>query len=137
MANNSISPVSRASTFQHPTPSVAAPQTRVLDTSTPAINAQPVELDGMPTTPEELRRRATAGSTGVGGSSGPADGEDIDAEFLGEGGKGAGQIGREVCCFIPPLWIGNGVGRADAGIEACCDFGVAFEGPRCHCRCAA
>jgi hypothetical protein len=72
----------------------------VLDTSTPAINAQPVELDGMPTTPEELRRRATAGSTGVGSSSGPADGEDIDAEFLGEGAKGAGQIGREVCCLL-------------------------------------
>jgi hypothetical protein len=95
MANNSISPVSRTSTFQHPAPSAAAPPPRVLDTSTPAINAQPVELDGMPTTPEELRRRATAGSTGVGSSSGPADGEDIDAEFLGEGAKGAGQIGRE------------------------------------------
>jgi hypothetical protein len=107
MANNSISPVSRASTLQHPTPSAAAPQTRVLDTSTPAINAQPVELDGMPTTPEELRRRGTAGSgtAGVGSSSSPADGEDIDAEFLGEGGKGAGQIGREVC-LLPPL---NGI----------------------------
>jgi hypothetical protein len=119
MANNSISPVSRAPTFQHPTPSAAAPQTRVLDTSAPAINAQPVELDGMPTTPEELRRRATAGSStaGVGSSSGPADGEDIDAEFLGEGGKGAGQIGREVCLsprlfytlsMVEGKWSGQG-----------------------------
>jgi hypothetical protein len=143
MANNPISPVSRASTFQHPAPSAAAPQTRVLDTSAPAINAQPVELDGMPTTPEELRRRGTAGSTGVGCSSGPADGEDIDAEFLGEGGKGAGQIGREVCLFYRlflPLWIVDGKWKwagLTLGIEACCDFGVAFERPRRHCRCAA
>jgi hypothetical protein len=128
MANDSISPVSRASTFQRPTPSAATPQTRVLDTSAPAINAQPVELDGMPTTPEELRRRGTAGSTGVGCSSGPADGEDIDAEFLGEGGKGAGQIGREVCLFyrlfLPPVDSGweMEVGRTDSGYRSVLRF---------------
>ena len=54
----------------------------------------------MPTSPEELKRRETDSSMGVGSSISPADGEDIDAEFLGEGGKGAGQIGREV--RLPP-----------------------------------
>ena len=94
-SNDPISPVSRTATFPHKASPAAATQTRMIDTSTPAINAQPVELDGIPTSPEELKRRETGGSTSGGGFISPADGEDIDAEFLGEGGKGAGQIGRE------------------------------------------
>jgi hypothetical protein len=97
-AKDAFSPVSRTSTFPHKTSSAAAIQTRLIDTNTAAINAQPVELDGIPTSPEELKRRETGGSTNARGFISPADGADIDAEFLGEGGKGGGQIGREVCC---------------------------------------
>lgn len=72
---------------------------------TPAINAAPVEIDGVETDLETLRRRGTGESSGggvviggstVGGSGvlSPADEEDIDGEFLGEGGEGA--VGREV-----------------------------------------
>jgi hypothetical protein len=58
----------------------------------PAINAQPVELDGLPTSPQEQasKRREMEGSRVLS----PAD-EDVEAEFLSEGGKGAGQLGRE------------------------------------------
>ncbi|KAF3032779.1 hypothetical protein E8E11_001217 [Didymella keratinophila] len=86
-----ISPVLRSTTFSHKTSPAVATQTPLIDTSVPAINAHPVELDGIPTSPQEqgLKRRE-------GGSRmlSPADG-DIDAEFLSEDGKGAGQLGRE------------------------------------------
>jgi hypothetical protein len=93
----------------------------MIDTNTPAINAQPVELDGIPTSPEELKRRETGGSTSGGGFISPADGEDIDAEFLGEGGKGAGQIGREVWYSISNTCTN----KADVGIETRCDISFA------------
>jgi hypothetical protein len=131
-ASDTISPVSQASTFMHKTSPATATQTRVIDTSTPAINAHPVELDGMPTSPEELKRRETGGSTGVGSSISPADGEDIDAEFLGEGGKGAGQIGREVCYSSKLSMPTSLISRT----ETCRHFGFTFQRPWCDCRCA-
>ncbi|KAJ4382631.1 hypothetical protein N0V86_001853 [Didymella sp. IMI 355093] len=87
-----VSPISRSTTFPHKTSPAVATQTAMIDTSVPAINSQPVELDGMPTSPQEqeLKRRETSGSRVLS----PADG-DIDAEFLSEDGKGAGQLGRE------------------------------------------
>ncbi|KAF1911524.1 hypothetical protein BDU57DRAFT_543015 [Ampelomyces quisqualis] len=42
-----ISPVSRTATFPHKTSPAVATQTPLIDTSTPAINAAPVELDGL------------------------------------------------------------------------------------------
>ncbi|KAF1842744.1 uncharacterized protein K460DRAFT_134078 [Cucurbitaria berberidis CBS 394.84] len=94
-----VSPVSRTSTFPHKTSPAVATQTRLIDTATPAINSVPVELDGMATSAGDLQRRQT-GESGVGGGGGgsgvisPADEEDIDAEFLGEGGN-AGREARE------------------------------------------
>src|SRR4051794_7174115 len=79
-----ISPVSQSNTFAHKTSPAVATQTPLIDTSTPAINAAPVELDGIPTDAETLKRRTTGGSGGV---LSPGDEEDIDAEFLGEGGN--------------------------------------------------
>lgn len=92
-----ISPVSNSSTFPHKTSPAVATQTPLIDTSTPAINEAPVELDGGAITPEELRRRTTGeGLGGVRGSIRGPDEEDIDAEFLGQGGN-AGREAREVC----------------------------------------
>jgi len=88
-----VSPVSRTATFPDKQPSsAAAAHAPPIDTSVPAINAQPVELDGLPTSPQEqeTKRREMGGSRVLS----PAD-EDVEAEFLGEGGKGAGQLGRE------------------------------------------
>jgi hypothetical protein len=96
-----VSPVSRSATFPDKPPASAnAPHAPLIDTSVPAINAQPVELDGMPTSPQEQesKRREMGGSRVLS----PAD-EDVEAEFLGEGGKGAGQLGREVGCLALPV----------------------------------
>ncbi|CAA9964581.1 hypothetical protein PTMSG1_07940 [Pyrenophora teres f. maculata] len=91
-----ISPVSRSGTsFAHKTSLAVATQTPLIDTSTPAINDAPVELDGGAITPEELRRRTTEeGLGGVRGSMRGPDEGDIDAEFLGGGGN-AGREARE------------------------------------------
>lgn len=88
-----VSPIICTTNFHQNLTSPVTPHGSVLDTSVQAINAQPVELDGIPTSPQEqeLKRRETDGSRVLS----PAD-EDIDAEFLNEGGKGAGQLGREV-----------------------------------------
>lgn len=88
-----VSPISRSTTFPHKTSPAVATQTTLIDTSVPAINAQPVELDGIPTSPQEqeLKRRETGGSRVLS----PAD-RDIDAEFLNKDGKGAVQLDREV-----------------------------------------
>ncbi|KAF3040152.1 hypothetical protein E8E12_009302 [Didymella heteroderae] len=85
-------PISRSTTFPRKTSPAVATQTSLIDTSVPAINAQPVELDGIPTSPQEqeLKRRETGGSRMLS----PADG-DIDAEFSSEDGKGTWQLGRE------------------------------------------
>lgn len=74
-----ISPIAPSTTFPHTTSPAVATQTPSVDTSVPAINAYPVELDGVPTSPQaqELKR---------------LDG-DMDAGVLREG---AGKVGREV-----------------------------------------
>lgn len=99
-----ISPLSTKPTaFQPAAPAPAsAPLPSSINTSVQAINAQPVELDGLPTSPAEqtLKRQSTAGTTVPTGNSSsrvlsPAD-PDIDAEFLSEGGKSEGELGREV-----------------------------------------
>ncbi len=79
--------------FPHKTSPAVATHTPLIDTSVPAINAQPVELDGVPTSPQEqeLKRCETGGSRVLS----PAD-EDIDAEFLSEDGKSSGLLEREV-----------------------------------------
>lgn len=71
-----ISPVSRSSTFAHKTSPAVVSQTPLIDTNTPAINAAPVELDGIP----------MAGITGSG------DDGDKEARFLsGEVRDGVGE----------------------------------------------
>ncbi|KAJ4322011.1 hypothetical protein N0V94_002590 [Neodidymelliopsis sp. IMI 364377] len=89
----SISPVSRTTAFSPKTSSAVATHAPFINTSVPAINAQPVELDGVPTSPQEqeTKRREMSGSK----VHSSAEDEDIDAEFLSEGGKGAGQLGNE------------------------------------------
>lgn len=89
-----ISPISRTTTFPHKTSPAVATQTPLIDTSVPAINAQPVELDGMPTSPQkqELKRHETCESRVIS----PADDEETDAAFLGQEGEGSGRVGREV-----------------------------------------
>ena len=88
-----ISPVSRSGTFPHRTSPAVVTQTPLIDTNTPAINAAPVEIDGAAVSPDDIKRR-TIGSSGSGVFS-PADEEDIDAEFLGEG-PGSGREARQV-----------------------------------------
>jgi hypothetical protein len=125
-----ISPISRSTTFPHKTSPAVATQTPLIDTSVPAINAHPVELDGVPTSPQEqdLKRRETGGSRVLS----PADGE-IDAEFLSEDGKGAGQLGREVgLCLLRTCDWGARLIRA----EARCDVGEQEQGRGGYCGCA-
>ena len=129
-----VSPVSRTATFPDKQPSsAAAAHAPPIDTSVPAINAQPVELDGLPTSPQEqeTKRREMGGSRVLS----PAD-EDVEAEFLGEGGKGAGQLGREVGSpGIPSfVFVFSRERDVDAGAEACGDARESVEGPRCYCR---
>ena len=97
-----VSPVSRTATFPDKPSSPAVAHAPLIDTSVPAINAQPVELDGIPTSPQEQesKRREMGGSRVLS----PAD-EEVEAEFLGEGGKGAGQLGREVGCLAYPFLL--------------------------------
>jgi hypothetical protein len=95
---NPISPISRTSTFPHKTSPAVSSQTSHIDTSTPAINDAPVELDGSAVSTQVRGGGASGGVEGQkGGVLSPADEEDIDAEFLGGGvGKGSGRGVREV-----------------------------------------
>ncbi|ORY14547.1 hypothetical protein BCR34DRAFT_451434, partial [Clohesyomyces aquaticus] len=91
-----ISPVHRSGSFPHKTSPAVAPSRPFIETSTPAINDTPVELDGVPTSPKEVKRRDTngkEGGEGVGVSPGLGEQGDIDEEFLGEGKEG---VGKEV-----------------------------------------
>lgn len=96
-ADGPISPVTRTSTFPHKTSPAAVTHTPLIDTNTPAINAAPIELDAVATTPAHLRTSASpAANPPVSSLRSPADEEDIDAEFLAEGGGAAGREAREV-----------------------------------------
>ncbi|KAF1829804.1 hypothetical protein BDW02DRAFT_469961, partial [Decorospora gaudefroyi] len=90
-ADDPISPISRSGAFPHKTSPAVATQTPLIDTNTPAINHAPVELDGGAISREDLERRAT---DGVGSRLMGGEEEDIDAEFLGEGGN-TGREARE------------------------------------------
>lgn len=70
-------------------------RTPFIDTSAPAINAAPVELDGG----VEVERKSAAGKDAeekVVVSPGLGVEEEIEAEFLGEGGRGVGRVVMEV-----------------------------------------
>lgn len=62
-----------------------------------SINDKPVELDGVPTSPEELKRRET-GEKII--SPGLGEEEEINQEFLGEGEPNVGKGLREVSLQI-------------------------------------
>ncbi|KAJ4988087.1 hypothetical protein SVAN01_06499 [Stagonosporopsis vannaccii] len=84
--------VSRSASLPHKTSPAVATHTPLINTSVAAINAQPVELDGIPTSPQEqeLKRRETGGSHVV-----SPTGDDVDVKFLSETDKGWGRLGRE------------------------------------------
>ncbi|KAH7379102.1 hypothetical protein DE146DRAFT_303271 [Phaeosphaeria sp. MPI-PUGE-AT-0046c] len=71
-----ISPVSRSSTFPHKTSPAVVSHTPLIDMNTPAINAAPVELDGVP----------------MAGITSPGDEGDKEERFLsGEATVGRGE----------------------------------------------
>ncbi|KAF2728273.1 hypothetical protein EJ04DRAFT_504313 [Polyplosphaeria fusca] len=88
-----VSPVHRTGTFQHKTTS-AAPVHAFLETSHPAINPSPVEIDGTAAVPSS-HHTSTTDSAKPDSIVSPGLGEeqDIESEFLGEGGL---PVGREV-----------------------------------------
>ncbi|KAF2109404.1 hypothetical protein BDV96DRAFT_235423 [Lophiotrema nucula] len=83
-----ISPVHRTGTFPHKTSSAAAVHP-FIETSTKPINEFPVEIDGVPASPKDVKRR------GAGDIVSPGLGEEaeIEEEFLGDGERG---VGKEV-----------------------------------------
>lgn len=91
-----LSPITRSGTFEHKTSGSVPPARPFIETDTPAINAAPVELDGVPTSPDELKRRGTGDRLAKRVSPGLGEEESIEAEFLGEGGQGVGRDLREV-----------------------------------------
>jgi hypothetical protein len=103
-SNTPLSPLShpaRTSTFPHQTSPGVTSQTRLIDTNTRAINDAPVELDGSAvgdTVGGDVERRK-------GSVLSPADEEDIDAEFLGEGGQGGRGVKVGEVCLISLVLI--------------------------------
>lgn len=113
-----LSPVTRASSFPHKTSASATPVHAYIETNTPAINDVAVELDGAAIEPpkhkhvqgeeeegeglKEKVKRFAGGlvgkhkDKGEGGNVGLGEEEDINEEFLGEGGKPVGKEVREV-----------------------------------------
>lgn len=79
-----LSPIQHTSSFPHHTSAGVATRTPFIDTSTPSINGEPVELDG-----------AVAPSP-AGKGVGLDEEADIEREFLGEGEVGEGNVVREV-----------------------------------------
>lgn len=94
-----ISPVIRSSTFQHASSAgVVSTTMPFIETNTPAINENgPVELDGVSTSIDDIKRRTTGEIEGKDGVAPGLDEEDdIAEEFLGEPGeRGAGKSRRE------------------------------------------
>ncbi|KAF2874686.1 hypothetical protein BDV95DRAFT_603487 [Massariosphaeria phaeospora] len=99
-----ISPISRSGSFPHKTSLAVATTRPFIEMDTPAINADPVELDGATAASlgDEPGRGAKGGSVkrtedgeGVMISPGLGESDDVDEEFLGEGGRGAGREVRE------------------------------------------
>lgn len=100
-----VSPVARQTTFPHKTSAAVSTRTPFIDTATPAINAAPVELDGVPTSPL-AKEKKDAGNVGVVGLGEEAE---IEAEFLGEGSRSGGREVSEVrpcniaTQYMPPM----------------------------------
>lgn len=87
-------PTSRPPPSETPISPAVATQTPSINTSVPAINAQPVELDGIPTSPREqqLKHREVGESRLLS----LVDDGDLGVESLSASGKSAGPLGREV-----------------------------------------
>ncbi|KAJ4345601.1 uncharacterized protein N0V89_011734 [Didymosphaeria variabile] len=99
-----ISPISRQSTFPHKTSAAVSTRTPYIDTSTPAINAAPVELDSIPASPGPVQRRATEEEKDRKGnvvSPGLGEVDEAEAELLGEGGKsGRGEVTQKRAAML-------------------------------------
>lgn len=85
-----ISPVAATHTarFPHHTSPSAAPKKPFIETSTPSINAQPVELDGTSTSPETLSRRSTDGRRSEERMFSPDMDDEVMEELSGVTGEG-------------------------------------------------
>ncbi|KAL5371979.1 hypothetical protein DPSP01_013857 [Paraphaeosphaeria sporulosa] len=83
-----VSPIGQTG-FPHKTSAAVSTRTPFIDTGTPAINAAPVELDGVPTSPPAEKGGKKGKVVGLG------EEDEIEAEFLGEGGRSAGGVVSE------------------------------------------
>lgn len=85
-----ISPVAvtHTASFPHHTSPTVAPKKPFIETSTPSINAQPVELDGTPTSPETLGRRSTDGRKSEERMFSPDMDDEVMEELSGVTGEG-------------------------------------------------
>ncbi|KAL5430973.1 hypothetical protein PMIN05_009851, partial [Paraphaeosphaeria minitans] len=92
-----ISPITHQTEFLHKTSAAASTRTPFIATATPAINDAPVELDGVPTSPPAATGARKAGVVGLG------EEDEIEAEFLGDGGRSAGGVVSEVCPVLSYL----------------------------------
>ncbi|KAF2498743.1 hypothetical protein BU16DRAFT_303679 [Lophium mytilinum] len=81
-----ISPVARSTSIPHKTTSAATTSKPSIDTSTPAINTEPIEMDASPT----VERRETGLSEEGEGRMFSPDQDDEIMEELGVKGDGAG-----------------------------------------------
>ncbi|KAF2807023.1 uncharacterized protein BDZ99DRAFT_573698 [Mytilinidion resinicola] len=81
-----VSPVARSTSFPHKTSSAVAPSKPSIDTSTPAINTEPIEMDASPT----VERRGTGVSEEGEGRMFSPDQDDEILEELGVKGEGVG-----------------------------------------------
>ena len=95
-----ISPVAVTHTanFPHHTSPSVAPKKPFIGTSAPAINAQAVELDGTPTSPETLNRRSTDGRKSEEHMFSPDMDDEVMEELSGVTGEGTRE--REVFPLI-------------------------------------
>lgn len=90
-----LSPIHHTSSFPHQTSANVATRTPYIDTSVPAINAAPVELDGGEAVAVGDVVGGREGVKGQGVSPGLGEEEDIEQEFLGDGERGVGTQVRE------------------------------------------
>lgn len=93
-----VSPLPHTSSFPHTTSADVVTRMPFIDTATPAINPAPVELDGIPTSPDVAKQSEPSSDSQSKRlvSPGLGEEEDINEEFLGEGERGVGREVREV-----------------------------------------
>ena len=101
-----ISPVAvtHTASFPHHTSPSAAPKKPFIETSTPSINAQPVELDGTPTSPETLGRRSTDGRKSEERMFSPDMDDEVMEELSGVTGEGTREREVPSPIFLIP-WV--------------------------------